>query len=66
MIFAYKDYADGGQGKTMALSLEEFTRRFLLHVPVSDASAGEQRDERTDSRSIRPEHALSDVAARTK
>jgi hypothetical protein len=30
--FAYKDYADGAQTKTMTLSLEEFTRRFLLHL----------------------------------
>jgi hypothetical protein len=30
--FAYKDYADGAQTKTMTLSLAEFTRRFLLHL----------------------------------
>jgi len=30
--FRYKDYADAGRNKTMALSTEEFIRRFLLHV----------------------------------
>ncbi len=32
VTFAYKDYADGGQTKTMTLALDEFTRRFLLHL----------------------------------
>jgi len=32
VTFAYKDYADGAQTKTMTLSLDEFTRRFLLHL----------------------------------
>jgi hypothetical protein len=32
VTFAYKDYADGRRPKTMNLALEEFTRRFLLHV----------------------------------
>ena len=31
VTFAYKDYAAGARGKTMTLSLEEFTRRWLLH-----------------------------------
>jgi hypothetical protein len=30
--FSYKDYADGAQRKIMSLQLEEFIRRFLLHV----------------------------------
>jgi hypothetical protein len=29
---AYKDYADGSRHKTMNFALEEFTRRFLLHI----------------------------------
>lgn len=32
VTFAYKDYADGSRPKTMSLTLEEFTRRFLLHI----------------------------------
>ncbi len=30
--FTFKDYAEGGQRKTMTLSVIEFLRRFLLHV----------------------------------
>jgi hypothetical protein len=30
--FRWKDYRDGNQQKTMALTAEEFIRRFLLHV----------------------------------
>ncbi len=30
--FQWKDYRDGGRGKTMTLSAAEFIRRFLLHV----------------------------------
>ena len=30
--FNYKDYRDGGKTKTMALSNEEFTRRFVQHI----------------------------------
>jgi hypothetical protein len=30
--FAYKDYAAGGENKSMSLSATEFVRRFLLHV----------------------------------
>jgi hypothetical protein len=30
--FRYKDYADGDRPKVMALSAQEFLRRFLLHV----------------------------------
>jgi hypothetical protein len=30
--FRWKDYADRGRTKTMALGVEEFLRRFLLHV----------------------------------
>ena len=30
--FSYKDYADGARRKTMTLRLEEFLRRFLLHL----------------------------------
>jgi hypothetical protein len=30
--FRWKDYADGGRTKVMALGVEEFLRRFLLHV----------------------------------
>jgi hypothetical protein len=30
--FRWKDYADGGRTKVMALDVEEFLRRFLLHV----------------------------------
>lgn len=30
--FAYKDYADRSRSKTMALELDEFLRRFLLHI----------------------------------
>lgn len=32
VTFAYKDYADGSQPKTMTLSTTEFVRRFALHV----------------------------------
>ena len=30
--FRWKDYADHGRTKVMALGVEEFLRRFLLHV----------------------------------
>ena len=30
--FQWKDYRDNNQQKTMTLSAEEFTRRFLLHT----------------------------------
>lgn len=30
--FSYKDYADGARRKIMTLRLEEFVRRFLLHL----------------------------------
>jgi hypothetical protein len=30
--FAYKDYADKSKGKTMQLSLDEFLRRFCMHI----------------------------------
>ena len=30
--FSWKDYRDGNQPKTMTLSADEFTRRFLLHT----------------------------------
>lgn len=30
--FDYKDYADGGRHRTMTLRLEEFVRRFALHL----------------------------------
>lgn len=32
VTFAYKDYADGHRRKTMTLKIEEFVRRFCLHV----------------------------------
>jgi hypothetical protein len=32
VTFRWKDYKDNGKVKLMSLSLEEFTRRFLLHV----------------------------------
>jgi len=32
MSFAYKDYADSSRRKRMTLSLEEFIRRFRLHI----------------------------------
>jgi Putative transposase/Transposase zinc-binding domain len=32
VTFEWKDYADGGQTKTMTLEAVEFIRRFLLHV----------------------------------
>lgn len=32
VTFSYKDYKDGGKKKTMTLTAEEFTHRFLLHV----------------------------------
>jgi hypothetical protein len=32
VTFEWKDYADGGQAKTMTLEAVEFIRRFLLHV----------------------------------
>ena len=32
VTFAYKDYADGAKQKTMTLGLDEFVRRFCLHV----------------------------------
>ena len=30
--FNYKDYREGGKAKTMTLSNEEFTRRFVQHI----------------------------------
>jgi DNA-directed RNA polymerase subunit RPC12/RpoP len=32
VTFSYKDYADESRRKTMTLTLEEFTRRFCLHL----------------------------------
>jgi hypothetical protein len=32
VTFSYKDYADESRRKTMTLSIEEFTRRFCLHL----------------------------------
>jgi hypothetical protein len=32
VTFSYKDYADGARRKTMTLELEEFVRRFALHL----------------------------------
>lgn len=32
VTFRYRDYADDNQSKTMTLPIEEFLRRFLLHV----------------------------------
>ncbi len=32
VCFNYKDYQDGGKTKTMTLSNEEFTRRFVQHI----------------------------------
>jgi len=32
VTFSYKDYADGARRKTMRLSVEEFVRRFCLHL----------------------------------
>jgi hypothetical protein len=32
VTFGYKDYADGSRRKTMTLEVEEFVRRFCLHV----------------------------------
>lgn len=32
VCFAYKDYADHSQSKTLTLALEEFLRRFCLHL----------------------------------
>jgi hypothetical protein len=32
VTFSYKDYADGARRKTMGLSVEEFVRRFCLHL----------------------------------
>jgi len=32
VTFSYKDYADGAQRKTMTLKVEEFVRRFSLHL----------------------------------
>jgi hypothetical protein len=32
VVFAYKDYGDGGKVKTMTLSATEFLRRFCLHI----------------------------------
>jgi hypothetical protein len=32
VTFGYKDYADGSRRKTMTLDVEEFVRRFCLHV----------------------------------
>ena len=32
VTFSYKDYADGERRKTMTLALEEFVRRFCLHL----------------------------------
>jgi len=32
VTFGYKDYADGARRKTMTLGLEEFVRRFCLHL----------------------------------
>ena len=32
VTFGYKDYAHGGQGRSMTLAGQEFVRRFLMHV----------------------------------
>ena len=32
VTFTYKDYADGARPKTMTLEIEEFVRRFCLHI----------------------------------
>jgi hypothetical protein len=32
VTFTYKDYSQGGRVREMALPVEEFIRRFLLHV----------------------------------
>lgn len=32
VTFSYKDYADGARRKTMTLTVEEFVRRFCLHL----------------------------------
>jgi hypothetical protein len=32
ITFSWKDYADGARGKTMRLDLQEFVRRFCLHL----------------------------------
>jgi hypothetical protein len=32
VTFAYKDYADGNKKKSMTLQIDEFIRRFLMHV----------------------------------
>lgn len=32
VTFSYKDYADGARRKTMTLAVEEFVRRFCLHL----------------------------------
>jgi hypothetical protein len=32
VTFAYKDYAEGSRRKTMTLGIEEFVRRFCLHL----------------------------------
>jgi len=32
VTFRYKDYAHGGQGRSMTLTAHEFIRRFLMHV----------------------------------
>jgi hypothetical protein len=32
IAFAWKDYADGHRNKVMRLTIDEFIRRFLLHV----------------------------------
>lgn len=35
VTFHYRDYRDGNRAKTMTLAVEEFLRRFLLHVVPS-------------------------------
>ncbi|MGN6555353.1 MAG: transposase [Verrucomicrobiota bacterium] len=32
VTFSYKDYAEESRRKTMTLAIEEFTRRFCLHL----------------------------------
>ena len=70
VTFRYKDYADGQRPKTMTLSLEEFIRRFCLHllperfVKIRHYGLVSNRDRQ--SRLARARHCLGAAAPATE
>jgi len=56
VIFSYKDYKDNAKKKTMELSIEEFVRRFRLHILPSGLG---QKHEELMNKAQRKEKALA-------